>query len=74
MNDTRAFDDDLLLADNYPPQLLAQPSVHVSELADRLDVIFVEEIHDRSIIKWRCEELKPKSLSISALPIDRAAN
>ena len=37
--------DGVVLADDDPPQLFAQPSVDISELADRLDVVFVEVIH-----------------------------
>jgi hypothetical protein len=39
-----------VLANDDPPELLAQPGVEVSELADRLDVIFVEVIHERTML------------------------
>src|SRR5262249_25486371 len=40
----------VVLADNDPSQLLPQPSICVSQLADRLDVIFAELFHDHSVL------------------------
>src|SRR5437588_11391312 len=40
--------DSVALADNDAPQLVAQASIHVPELVDRLHVVFAE-VHERFI-------------------------